>query len=425
MPGPAAAALDAGDRSRVYNKCSRTGAVSRARVSGDCVSGQKQCGQIQPAERLLGRSELARTSSNAGLHAGDQFLPGGRRVLSSSICRDTDMRKVPEARRRSWKQLIEAYLLDRKHLALSILLLDARRGWMEPDLELREWLEFHNRPYLVVATKTDKLKNQSERHRGLAAIRHDAGRRSSAVLGRNRPGSEGNLASDLENAGQTVEADPEPEDKPAEQETPPDASQPQPAAPSGAAPATAASKTSATAGRSPSTRTARKNGCDHAGSGRAQGDEHSAAQPDRQGSGRAGRRRHAQAGPDLQDPAGAGRKERADLLRRRAGDPAGRLRLPARARLQLPARARTTSTSRPRRSAASTCAPATPSPARSARPRKASATSPCSRSRRSTSSRPRGPQQDLLRQPDAALSARAAQAGNRARTTSPAASWTC
>jgi predicted GTPase len=73
------------------------------------------------------------------------------------------------------EELIEAYLLGRKSLALSILLLDVRRGWMEKDLELRQWLEFHNRRYLVVATKTDKLRNRPELHRGLEAIRQVAG----------------------------------------------------------------------------------------------------------------------------------------------------------------------------------------------------------------------------------------------------------
>jgi GTP-binding protein len=47
-------------------------------------------------------------------------------------------------------------------LQLCFLILDARRGWMDKDLELKQWLEFHNRRYLVIATKTDKLKSQSE-----------------------------------------------------------------------------------------------------------------------------------------------------------------------------------------------------------------------------------------------------------------------
>jgi GTP-binding protein len=50
------------------------------------------------------------------------------------------------------------------------VLLDARRGWMEKDLELKNWLEYQNLQYVVVATKVDKL-NQREEHRGLAAIR--------------------------------------------------------------------------------------------------------------------------------------------------------------------------------------------------------------------------------------------------------------
>jgi GTP-binding protein len=42
---------------------------------------------------------------------------------------------------------------------------------MEMDLELKAWLEFHQRDYIVVATKYDKLKNQREEHHGMAAIR--------------------------------------------------------------------------------------------------------------------------------------------------------------------------------------------------------------------------------------------------------------
>lgn len=71
-----------------------------------------------------------------------------------------------------WKALIEHYLQKRENLKLSCLILDVRRGWMDPDRELKRWLEYHARPYLVVATKTDKL-NRSESERGLRAIREE------------------------------------------------------------------------------------------------------------------------------------------------------------------------------------------------------------------------------------------------------------
>jgi GTP-binding protein len=70
-----------------------------------------------------------------------------------------------------WKRLIEQYLLHRSSLTLCFLILDARRGWTDKDLELRDWLEFHNRRYLVIATKTDKLKTQTEQRQQVTAIR--------------------------------------------------------------------------------------------------------------------------------------------------------------------------------------------------------------------------------------------------------------
>ena len=74
---------------------------------------------------------------------------------------------------RDWQKLIEHYLSERKNLELALVILDVRRGWMDPDLELKRWLEHHQRQYLVIATKMDKLRKQSEQERGLAMIRKE------------------------------------------------------------------------------------------------------------------------------------------------------------------------------------------------------------------------------------------------------------
>ncbi len=70
-------------------------------------------------------------------------------------------------------QLIEQYLRERQPLGTAFLILDARRGWMEKDLDLKMWLEANGWPYVVVASKMDKL-NQAEQQRGLKAIRQYA-----------------------------------------------------------------------------------------------------------------------------------------------------------------------------------------------------------------------------------------------------------
>jgi GTP-binding protein len=80
--------------------------------------------------------------------------------------------RVPKEITLQWKPLIDQYLLHRKTLELCCLILDSRRGWMERDLELKHWLESHNRRFIVIATKTDKL-NQKEHHHGMAAIRKE------------------------------------------------------------------------------------------------------------------------------------------------------------------------------------------------------------------------------------------------------------
>jgi GTP-binding protein len=81
--------------------------------------------------------------------------------------------QVPLDEKARWKKLIESYLLERQNLALSFLLIDARRGWMDMDRELKSWLEFHKRDYQVIVTKVDKLKSNNEYKTRLAAIQQE------------------------------------------------------------------------------------------------------------------------------------------------------------------------------------------------------------------------------------------------------------
>jgi GTP-binding protein len=133
--------------------------------------GRSNVGKSSLLNTLAGQEGLAFISARPGCTQLINFYQVGGEFIFADLP-GYGFAKVPEKIRREWKELIESYLTHRRQLALGVMLLDSRRGWMEKDLELKQWLEFQGRPYIVVATKVDKL-SKSEERRGLQAIRKE------------------------------------------------------------------------------------------------------------------------------------------------------------------------------------------------------------------------------------------------------------
>jgi|SRR5947209_9808777 len=132
--------------------------------------GRSNVGKSSLLNCLVGKRALAFTSARPGCtQLANFYRVDGR--FSFVDLPGYGYARVPKEITAKWKELIESYLLHRKALQMCFLILDSRRGWMEKDLELKDWLEFHNRRYVVIATKTDKLKTQKDQHRGFAALR--------------------------------------------------------------------------------------------------------------------------------------------------------------------------------------------------------------------------------------------------------------
>ena len=67
--------------------------------------------------------------------------------------------RVPKAISTLWPDFIDPYLESRQSLALCLSLVDISIPPQQSDIQLHEWLHHHDRPYVVVATKADRISN--------------------------------------------------------------------------------------------------------------------------------------------------------------------------------------------------------------------------------------------------------------------------
>ncbi len=156
--------------------------------------GRSNVGKSSLINLLLGTKGLARTSSTPGrTQSLNYFLVNGRFYFVDLP--GYGFARVPREVRESWGEMVTGYLAKRDSLVLSIQIVDSRHEPTKLDLQLREWLLHEGKPFLTVATKSDKLsqnellKNLARARKALDAVGKGAGGELidfSAVTGRGR-----------------------------------------------------------------------------------------------------------------------------------------------------------------------------------------------------------------------------------------------
>ncbi len=131
--------------------------------------GRSNVGKSSMINSLLRVKGLARTSSTPGRTQALNFFLINERYYFVDLP-GYGFARVPREVRESWGQLVSDYLAKRQSLVLSIHIVDSRHEPTTLDLQLREWLLANGKPFLTVATKSDKL-SQNESYRNLARAR--------------------------------------------------------------------------------------------------------------------------------------------------------------------------------------------------------------------------------------------------------------
>jgi len=123
--------------------------------------GRSNVGKSSLINSLLG-TKIARTSSTPGRTRAINFFevrwPGKPRAeMVFADLPGYGYAKISREISQSWAGFVEPYLNQRPCLALSLALIDINVPAQENDRDLLRFLETAQRPFIVVATKSDRL----------------------------------------------------------------------------------------------------------------------------------------------------------------------------------------------------------------------------------------------------------------------------
>src|SRR6201747_646589 len=133
--------------------------LPRRAARGAASAGRSNVGKSSLINALTGRNALARTSHTPGRTQELIFFEGPKEVGFRLV----DMpgygyASAPKAKVASWTQLIHKFLQGRSSLARVYVLIDARHGFKDVDLDVLKTLDKAAVSYQVVLTKADQVK---------------------------------------------------------------------------------------------------------------------------------------------------------------------------------------------------------------------------------------------------------------------------
>jgi GTP-binding protein len=142
--------------------------IPKSRLPEIAFAGRSNVGKSSLLNALTGRGNLARVSNTPGRTRQINFFDLGGKLMLADLP-GYGFARVARSESDRWRELISAYLSGRPNLRRVALLIDARRGPMETDLEAMTFLDRAATSYQLVLTKADALKPAA-----LAAAREGA-----------------------------------------------------------------------------------------------------------------------------------------------------------------------------------------------------------------------------------------------------------
>ncbi len=125
-------------------------------------AGRSNVGKSSLINTLLNRRRLVKTSTTPGRTQLINFFDINR-AFSFIDLPGYGYAKVPAAVKKKWGPMIETYLSQRDTLKGVVEILDIRRTPGQEEINLLEWFNYFQLPYILVVTKADKLSKTKQK----------------------------------------------------------------------------------------------------------------------------------------------------------------------------------------------------------------------------------------------------------------------
>lgn len=155
------------DNAQFETSFGTAGQLQKSTMPEVAFSGRSNVGKSSLLNKLLSRKSLARVSS----------VPGKTvtvNMFKLNDCRFVDLpgygyAKVNDNEKRRWSELMETYFDSGRDIRLVVQLIDMRHLPTAQDIQMIEFMQSKNIPFVCALTKCDKL-NKTERMNQLTAI---------------------------------------------------------------------------------------------------------------------------------------------------------------------------------------------------------------------------------------------------------------
>jgi GTP-binding protein len=120
-------------------------------------AGRSNVGKSSLINALTGRNGLARASNTPGRTQQINFFDLGGRMFIVDLP-GYGYASASKDKIHAWNNMVRNYLSGRPTLKRVCVLIDARHGLKDVDIETMQMLDYANTPYVIVLTKAYKIK---------------------------------------------------------------------------------------------------------------------------------------------------------------------------------------------------------------------------------------------------------------------------